>query len=104
MEGQLRVTPQDLINTSTDFSSRGQTVNSLTQEMLSLVSGLSGIWEGDAAGAYTKQFSALSGDISQINNKIKEHVDDLQEMAKRYQSAEDANTTDNTSMPSDLIE
>ena len=31
MEGQLRVTPQDLINTSTDFSSRGQTVNSLTQ-------------------------------------------------------------------------
>lgn len=104
MEGQLRVTPQDLINTSTDFSSRGQTVNSLTQEMLSLVSGLSGIWEGDAAGAYTKQFSALSGDISQINNKIKEHVDDLQEMAKRYQSAEDSNTTDNTSMPSDLIE
>jgi len=75
MEGQLRVNPQDLINTSTDFSSRGQTVNSLTQEMLSLVSGLSGIWEGDAAGAYTKQFSALSGDISQINNKIKEHVE-----------------------------
>ncbi|MCI9102645.1 MAG: WXG100 family type VII secretion target [Lachnospiraceae bacterium] len=104
MEGQLRVNPQDLINTSTDFSSRGQTVNSLTQEMLSLVSGLSGIWEGDAAGAYTKQFSALSGDISQINNKIKEHVDDLQEMARGYQSAEDSNTSDNTSMPSDLIE
>lgn len=104
MEGQLRVTPQDLINTSTDFSSRGQTVNSLTQEMLSLVSGLSGIWEGDAAGAYTKQFSALSGDIDQINNKIKEHVEDLQEMAKRYQAAEDTNTDANAAMSSNLID
>ncbi len=104
MEGQLRVTPQDLINTSTDFSSRGQTVNSLTQEMLSLVSGLSGIWEGDAAGAYNKQFSALSGDIGQINNKIKEHVEDLQEMAKRYQAAEDTNTDANAAMSSNLID
>lgn len=104
MEGQLRVNPQDLISTSTDFNSRGQTVNSLTQEMLSLVSGLSGGWEGDAAGAYTKQFASLSEDIGQINNKIKEHVEDLQEMAKKYEAAESDNTTTNSSMPSNLID
>lgn len=104
MEGQLKVNPQDLINASNDFSSRGQTVNSLTQEMLSLVSSLSSVWEGDAAGAYTRKFSELSGDITQINNKIKEHVEDLQEMAQRYQAAEEANTEANTAMSSNLID
>ncbi|MDO5415630.1 MAG: WXG100 family type VII secretion target [Lachnospiraceae bacterium] len=104
MEGQLRVNPQDLINTATDFSSRGQTVNTLTQEMLSLVSGLSGGWEGDASGAYTKKFSELSGDITQINNKIKEHAEDLQEMAKKYQSAEDTSTQEHSAMSSNLID
>lgn len=104
MEGQLKVTPQDLINTSSDFSSRGQTVNTLTQEMLNLVASLSGGWEGDAAGAYTKKFSELSGDISQINNKIKEHVEDLQEMAKKYETAENANTEAHNVMSSNLID
>lgn len=104
MEGQLKVTPQDLINTSTTFATKGQTVATLTSDMLALVSGLSGNWEGDAAGAYTKKFSELSEDISQINNKIKEHVDDLQEMAKRYQTAEDQNTQANSAMSSNLID
>lgn len=104
MEGQIKVNPQDLINTSSDFSSKGNTVSKLTQEMLTLVSGLSGNWEGDASGAYTKKFSELSGDITQINNKIKEHVEDLQEMAKKYQTTEDANTQANSSMSSNLID
>lgn len=104
MEGQLRVTPQELINTSTDFSSRGQTVANLTQDMLSLVAGLSGGWEGDASGAYTRKFSELSGDITQINNKIKEHVEDLQEMARKYQSTEDASAEAHNAMSSNLID
>lgn len=104
MEGQLRVNSQDLINASNDFSAKGQTVNTLTQEMLSLVSSLTGVWEGDAAGAYTKKFSELSGDIAKINNKIKEHVEDLQEMAQRYQAAEDSITESNTAMSSNLID
>lgn len=104
MEGQIKVNPQDLINTSTDFSSKGNTVSKLTQEMLTLVSGLTGSWEGDASGAYTKKFAELSGDITQINNKIKEHVEDLQEMAKKYQAAEDSNTQANSSMSSNLID
>lgn len=104
MEGQLRVTPRELENTASDFSGRGKTVSSLTQEMLSLVAGLNGGWEGDAAGAYTKKFSELSGDITQINNKIQEHATDLQDMAKAYSSTEDSNTEAGNAMPSDLID
>ncbi len=104
MAGQIKVNPQDLINTSSDFNNRGTTVSKLTQEMLTLVSGLSGNWEGDASGAYMKKVSELSKDITRINNKIKEHVDDLQEMAKKYQAAEQANTQANNSMSSNLID
>lgn len=104
MEGQLKVIPQDLMNTSSDFSSKGQAVNNLTQEMLTLVASLSGGWEGDASGAYTKKFSELSGDITQVNNKIKEHVEDLQEMAKKYESAENINTEAHNVMSSNLID
>lgn len=104
MEGELKVTPQELNTTSSELNSKGQTVNTLTQEMLTLVAGLSGSWEGDASGAYTKKFSELSGDIGQINNKIKEHVDDLQEMAKRYEAAENANVEAHNAMSSNLID
>ena len=104
MEGQLKVTPQDLISTSSDFRGKGISVQSLTQEMLSLVAGLSGSWEGDASGAYTKKFADLSGDITKINNKIKEHVEDLQEMARQYQTAEDANTEAHNAMSSTYID
>ena len=104
MEGQLRVTPQELMNTSTEFSAKGQKVNALTQEMLSLIASLSGGWEGDASGAYTRKFADLSGDIQQIYNKIKEHADDLMQMGQKYQQVENAETEANTAMPSDLID
>ncbi len=104
MEGQLKVNPQDLISTSSEFSSKGQTVANLTQEMLQNVASLTSRWEGDAAGAYTKKFSELSSDITRINNKIKEHVEDLQEMARTYESTESSNTEASTAMPSNLID
>lgn len=104
MEGQLKVTPQELVNTSSDFSARGQVVSGLTQEMLALVSGLSGVWEGDASGVYLKKFSELSGDITKINNKVKEHVENLQEMAKRYETAENTHVESNNALSSHLID
>lgn len=104
MEGQLRVNPKELETTASDFSGRGKTVASLTQEMLSLVSALSGGWEGDASGAYMKKFAELSGDITQIKDKIQEHATDLQDMARTYASTEDTNTEGHNAMPSDLID
>lgn len=104
MQGQLKVTPQDLINTATEFTTKGNAVKSQTQEMLSLVASLSGSWEGDASGAYTRKFAELSGDIEQINNKIAEHVTDLQDMAARYEAAEKGIAEANAAMSSNLID
>lgn len=104
MTGQLKVTPQELINAASDFSSKGQTIHTITQEMLSLVSNLSSVYEGEAASAYMKKFAALAEDMSQIQNKIKEHSTDLQEMAQIFIKTEDAETARDSAMSSNLID
>lgn len=104
MTGQLKVTPQELINAAGDFNSKNQTIKSITTEMISLVNALSQIYEGDAASAYIKKFSQLSEDMDQIYRKINEHSTDLQEMAQIYIKTEDAETSNDNAMSHNLID
>lgn len=104
MTGQLKVTPQELINAASDFSSKNQTIKGITTEMISLVNALSQIYEGDAASAYIKKFSQLSEDMDQIYRKINEHSTDLQEMAQVYIKTEDAETSSDNAMSHNLID
>lgn len=103
MEGTLRVTPEKLISTAAEFGSSGQTVSSLTQQMMSIVTGLSSVWQGDAATDYISRFSQLQGDIDQMNRMIQEHVTDLNEMARVFQEAEAANQETAAGLATDVI-
>lgn len=103
MEGILNVTPQELINTATEFQSQGTQVSNLTSEMMSLVTGLSSAWEGDAATAYINRFSQLEDDIQRMVAMITEHTNDLNEMAAVYEQAEQANIETIESLPTDVI-
>ena len=71
MEGQIKVTAQELLNASSDFEARNSSVNDITAQMLSLARNLSSQW-----------------DMQLISKKITEHVTDLQEMASIYENAE----------------
>lgn len=88
MQGYLKVTPEKLMEASSEFEASGSSVNSITQEMLSIVNSLKGIWQGEAATGYTNRFNGLADDIEKINRMIAEHVSDLNEMATEYQQAE----------------
>lgn len=88
MEGILKVTPEKLMQASSEFENSGAQVNSITQEMLSIINGLKSIWQGEAATGYTNRFNGLADDIEKINRMIAEHVSDLNEMASEYQQAE----------------
>ena len=57
MEGILKVTPEKLISTSQEFSSNGDTISSLTQQMIDIVTSLSSFWQGDASSAYSAKFN-----------------------------------------------
>ena len=103
MNGELLVTPQELKNTATKFQSTNQTVKNLTDQMMQKVKSLRSSFEGDAANAYIKKFEALQEDMTQIHNKIKEHVDDLNEMATNYERAESTNVQTNNALKTDYI-
>lgn len=103
MDGILKVTPEQLISTASDFQSKGSTVSNLTTEMMDLVTGLNGVWEGDAATAYITKFQGLQDDIQKMINMVNEHVNDLNEMARAYQDTERANADAANSLSSDVI-
>ena len=88
MQGFLKVTPEKLMEASSEFEASGSAVSSITQEMLSIVNSLKGIWQGEAASGFTNKFNGLADDIEKINRMIAEHVADLNEMAAEYQQAE----------------
>ncbi len=88
MEGNLLVTPEKLIETSSEFSTCMGQVQTLTSNMMEQVRGMSSFWEGEAATAYLNKFTELEDDIQKIHTMIQEHVTDLNEMAAIYQKAE----------------
>lgn len=103
MEGTLRVTPEQLESTSSEFANKGTTMANLTAEMMQIIGGLGGIWEGEAALSYTGQFTKLENDIQRINKMVQEHAADLNEMARVYREAETANQEAAAGLPGDVI-
>lgn len=104
MAGILRVTPEKLQSTASSFEGTASTVNNLTQQMTSIVTGLSGqVWSGEAATAYVNKFNGLQDDMNRIYKMIQEHSTDLIEMAQQYIAAETANTEAANSLSSDVI-
>lgn len=104
MQGTLKVSTEKLISTSSAFQSSGSTIRNLTNQMTSIVKSLTGqVWSGDAATKYVNQFNGLQDDINRMIKMIDEHVTDLQEMARGYESAEQQNASAAGSLESDVI-
>lgn len=100
--GMLKVTPEKLNQAASEFSSSGKNINSMTAEMLSIVDSLKSIWQGNAANEYAGRFSGLRDDIEKINRIIEEHVNDLNQMALEYQTAEDQSVEESAKLLSDI--
>ena len=103
MEGILKVTPEQLESASGEFAAKATTVGNLTSEMTQLVEGLSSIWEGEAATAYTSKFRQLDDDIQRMIRMVQEHSNDLNEMARVYREAENVNQDEIASLAGDVI-
>lgn len=103
MEGIIKVSPQLLTSTASEFSSQGTAVNNLTGEMMNLITGLAASWEGEAATTYINKFKSLEDDIQKMVRMIQEHSSDLEEMARIYADADAANAEDAGGLSSDVI-
>lgn len=104
MNGTLKVTPEKLLSAAGEFSNCSTTVSNLTTQMVSMVDGLKSTWTGEAATAYNQKFHQLDDDIQRLNKMIQEHVKDLQEMARGYQTAEQQAQEASSSLPIDPIQ
>ena len=103
MTGTLKVTPEQLVSTANEFQGIGNTIRTLTADMTNTVTGLSSIWEGEAATAYVAKFNGLQDDIERMHAMITEHVTDLTEMARVYSDAENADLDEIATLSSDVI-
>lgn len=103
ISGNLRVTPETMINISGQFSTSNNSVKNLTNQMLNIASALKSTWGGEAANVFYQKLNGLQNDINKLFKMIKEHTDDLQQMAKTYQTAERANQATASSLKVDQI-
>lgn len=103
MEGTIKVTPEELINTAEEFNSANNQIRNLTQQMVQTVDSLKSVWEGEAATAFSTKFHQLDDDMDRMSRMINEHVTDLKEMARVFQEAEKANAEIGNTLAGDVI-
>ena len=103
MQGQLLVTPEEMKSTADDLEGVQGQITSITQQMLDEARNLANIWEGEAAASYINKFNSLEDDMEKMRNMVREHVNDLREMAGLYENAEKLNESEANSLPSDAI-
>ena len=104
MRGTVRVSTTKLIQTANQFQGHGNQIKSITQQMTNTVNSLSRcVWTGEAANAYRNKFAALQDDINRMVKMIDEHVSDLNEMAKQYESAEQTSISLSASLSDNVI-
>ena len=89
MDAVLKVTPEKLIETATEFQNTEAGIRSLTQEMISIVDSFKPIWQGEAATGFANRFASLSDDMEKLYAIIRKHADNLTEMANEYRLAEE---------------
>lgn len=103
MAGIIKVSTAKLTSTANSFQSTGNQIKSITNQMTTLVNSLNGsVWSDDAANAY-KKFGQLQDDINRMIKMVNEHVTDLNEMAREYESTQTANTNLANSLSGDVI-
>lgn len=103
MADTILVTPEELINTAEDFQGKGTEVRNITQEMISLVDGLSSIHEGEAATAFHNQFHQLDDDMDLMYQNITKHVKHLNDIAAEFTRGENKNITEVTERPTAIF-
>jgi len=104
MANTINVTPEKLRATASAFDGTNNQIQSLTQQMTQIITGLSGnIWTGEAKEAYSSKFTGLQDDINKIHKMISEHVTDLNEIAQEYERAEKSNVSQAQALKTDVI-
>jgi len=103
MEGMIKVSPDVLNRTASEFADEGTQLNNLTNQMLEIVQSMTSTWQGEASNAFITKFRGLEPDMQRMFRMVQEHSRDLQEMAAAYANAEQQNAEIASGLSSEVI-
>ena len=91
MDGNILVTPGELTKNAAEFSSAGNNMYQIANNMLQTAQSLSSIWSGESANTYMNNFKRFQGSFDKLKRTIDKHSEALTELANLYQQAEQQN-------------
>lgn len=100
---ELKVSPDVLKSKSADIKSHIARFESYWNQMAQVVQNTKGYWVGEASNSHQKQFKDYEEDVKRIIKRLKEHPDDLLEMADIYEKTEEKAVQIVQSLPGDVI-
>ncbi len=94
----LKVTPEELRNTATQFKSNLQKMQTAYLQMSDAVRSLDTSWNGDASEQFKTQFDNMYKNLSQTEDKMNDAVDELTKAAGIYEQVENSNKSQMASL------
>ena len=94
----LKVTPEELRNTATQFKSNLQKMQTAYLQMSDAVRNLDTSWNGEASEQFKNQFEAMYKNLSQTEDKMNDAVDELTKAAGIYEQVENSNKSQMASL------
>lgn len=99
----IQVDTSVMIDKANQVSSAISKMEGTFGELQRIVSGTNGYWIGDAAEHHRKMFYDEKEDIAKILNRLKEHPEDLKQMAAGYERTEKDLAEKNQQLRNDYI-
>lgn len=99
----IKVDTEVLVTAANNFQDQGNSIASITSQMMDLVIGLGNQWIGEASNAYISRFKMLEDDIYRMANKITEFVEDLITISNVYNTFEETSMDEVNALETDVI-
>ena len=93
MADQLKVSTDQLKNTSREFSSRKKELEGICSQMSGIAKGTPEYWRGNANDAFVAKFSAMYDQLRETDVKMQDAVDELLKAAGIFEESESRNST-----------
>lgn len=95
----IKANPTVMREKSTSLNSISQTIQGITDEMLSEMEGLRSVWEGEAAEETVNHFKQLKDNFQNTYETIKQYATFLDDAAKAQENAENQTKAGASSQP-----
>ncbi len=99
----IKANSQTIISAAEEFRNTNNQIKTITTNMLEMIRALGTSWMGDAATGYSTKFNKLSEDMDKMYRMINEHVNDLSQIARNYDSGEETNLGTSDALPTNAI-